>query len=630
MILSAAKLQKEFSAKAVLHNITFHLEEKEKMALIGVNGAGKTTLFRILLGQLAPDGGQLFIQKNARLGYLPQVAEYTSSHRIYDELNEVFAPLRRLEAEIRTLEHTMASDASPELMERYARLQDEFEKQEGYSAESRLRGVLKGLGFAESEYELPVSSLSGGQKSRVMLGKLLLMQPDILLLDEPTNHLDIESTQWLESYLAAFPGAAIIISHDRYFLDRLCTKTMEIERGVSTVYNGNYSYYLTEKAAREKAALREYEAQQAEIRRQEEIAARLRSYNTEMFIKRAQSREKILEKMEVLDKPASLDASMRLHFTPQIRSADIVASAQKLGKAFGPHTLFSNVDFEIRRGERVALIGANGIGKTTLFKMLMGELPPSSGELRLGVKVYPGYYDQTQESLHDDKSILDEIYDTYPTMTLSQIRRVLGSFLFRGDEVFKQIGVLSGGERARVSLCKIMLGQANFLLFDEPTNHLDIISREILENNLISYEGTIFFISHDRYFINRVATRIVELTPTGMENYLGNYDFYLDHKKAKAQELQRSTEPTAVKESFLQQKQSSSELRKKKTRIRQLESQIEKAEARIREIEEQMLQPEFYNAPLVFRELEKEKAELEASIETSMEKWDSLSSELDA
>ena len=277
-----------------------------------------------------------------------------------------------------------------------------------------------------------------------------------------------------------------------------------------------------------------------------------------------------------------------------------------------------------------ALAGNPNCGKTTLFKMLMGELPPSSGELRLGVKVYPGYYDQTQESLHDDKSILDEIYDTYPTMTLSQIRRVLGSFLFRGDEVFKQIGVLSGGERARVSLCKIMLGQANFLLFDEPTNHLDIISREILENNLISYEGTIFFISHDRYFINRVATRIVELTPTGMENYLGNYDFYLDHKKAKAQELQRSTEPTAVKESFLQQKQSSSELRKKKTRIRQLESQIEKAEARIREIEEQMLQPEFYNAPLVFRELEKEKAELEASIETSMEKWDSLSSELDA
>lgn len=524
MILSAAKIKKEFSAVPVLNNITFHLEEKEKMALIGVNGAGKTTLFRLILGQLTPDEGQLFLQKNLRIGYLPQTAEITSEHLIYDELKEVFIPVLRLEEELRSAEREMAGNSSPEFLARYARLQEQFEEAGGYSVESRIRGVLKGLGFCEEEYRLPVSSLSGGQKSRVMLGKLLLSQPDLLLLDEPTNHLDIEAIQWLEGYLASFPGAAIIISHDRYFLDKLCTKTMEIERGVSTVYNGNYSYYLTEKAAREKAALREYEAQQAEIKRQQEIAARLRSYNTEMFIKRAQSREKILDKMEVLEKPISLDASMRLHFTPQIRSADVVVTAQEVSKAFGTHELFSGVNFKILRGERVALIGANGIGKTTLFKMLMGETPPSSGELRLGVKVYPGYYDQTQESLHPDKTILDEIYDTYPSMTLSEIRRVLGSFLFRGEDVFKEIRCLSGGEKARVSLCKIMLSQANFLLFDEPTNHLDIISREILENNLTSYEGTIFFISHDRYFINRVATRILELTPTGTENYLGGYD----------------------------------------------------------------------------------------------------------
>ncbi|MBQ7049945.1 MAG: ABC-F family ATP-binding cassette domain-containing protein, partial [Firmicutes bacterium] len=480
MILSTSGIKKSFITHEVLKNVTFHIEAREKLALIGVNGAGKSTLFHILRGEMEPDEGQIFIQKNLRIGYLPQTADYQSDNRIEDELLTVFKPLQEMEAEMRSLEQIMQSGASPEQMDRYSKLLHDFEEQNGYGYHSMVRGVLNGLGFEEEEYQLPINYLSGGQKTRIMLGKLLLQAPDLLLLDEPTNHLDIESISWLESYLAAYKGAAIIISHDRYFLDKLCTKTMEIERGVATVYNGNYSYYIGEKEVRQKVAMREYEAQQTEIKRQEEIITKLRGYGMEKFIRRAQSREKILDKMELIDRPTELNASMNLHFTPSIQSAEIVLTAQEVSKQFDGRELFRGANFQIRRGERVALIGANGIGKTTLFKMIMGQLSPSYGNLHLGVKVYPGYYDQTQENLSPEKSILDEIYDSYPNLTIPQIRNILGSFLFRGDDVFKQIKTLSGGEKARVSLCKIMLGDANFLLLDEPTNHLDIISREIL------------------------------------------------------------------------------------------------------------------------------------------------------
>ena len=628
MILSTSGIKKSFITHEVLKNVTFHMEAREKLALIGVNGAGKSTLFHILRGEMEPDEGQIFIQKNLRIGYLPQTADYQSDNRIEDELLTVFKPLQEMEAEMRSLEQIMQSGASPEQMDRYSKLLHDFEEQNGYGYHSMVRGVLNGLGFEEEEYQLPINYLSGGQKTRIMLGKLLLQAPDLLLLDEPTNHLDIESISWLESYLAAYKGAAIIISHDRYFLDKLCTKTMEIERGVATVYNGNYSYYIGEKEVRQKVAMREYEAQQTEIKRQEEIITKLRGYGMEKFIRRAQSREKILDKMELIDRPTELNASMNLHFTPSIQSAEIVLTAQEVSKQFDGRELFRGANFQIRRGERVALIGANGIGKTTLFKMIMGQLSPSYGDLHLGIKVYPGYYDQTQENLSPEKSILDEIYDSYPNLTIPQIRNILGSFLFRGDDVFKQIKTLSGGEKARVSLCKIMLGDANFLLLDEPTNHLDIISREILESNLVSYEGTLLFISHDRYFINQVATRIIELTPDEIIPYLGNYDFYLEHRRVVEQKKQEEQPASQNKEAYTQQKMASSELRKKKARRNKLEKEIEEAETRIEEIKEKMLLPEFYSSAKAYAELEQQIEMLEESIMEMMEEWNVLSEEL--
>ena len=628
MILSTSGIKKSFITHEVLKNVTFHIEAREKLALIGVNGAGKSTLFHILRGEMEPDEGQIFIQKNLRIGYLPQTADYQSDNRIEDELLTVFKSLQEMEAEMRSLEQIMQSSATPEQMDRYSKLLHDFEEQNGYGYHSMVRGVLNGLGFEEEEYQLPINYLSGGQKTRIMLGKLLLQAPDLLLLDEPTNHLDIESISWLESYLAAYKGAAIIISHDRYFLDKLCTKTMEIERGVATVYNGNYSYYIGEKEVRQKVAMREYEAQQTEIKRQEEIITKLRGYGMEKFIRRAQSREKILDKMELIDRPTELNASMNLHFTPSIQSAEIVLTAQEVSKQFDGRELFRGANFQIRRGERVALIGANGIGKTTLFKMIMGQLSPSYGDLHLGVKVYPGYYDQTQENLSPEKSILDEIYDSYPNLTIPQIRNILGSFLFRGDDVFKQIKTLSGGEKARVSLCKIMLGDANFLLLDEPTNHLDIISREILESNLVSYEGTLLFISHDRYFINQVATRIIELTPDEIIPYLGNYDFYLEHRRVVEQKKQEEQPASQNKEAYTQQKMASSELRKKKARRNKLEKEIEEAETQIEEIKEKMLLPEFYSSAKAYAELEQQIEMLEESIMEMMEEWNVLSEEL--
>ena len=628
MILSTTGIQKSFITHEVLKNITFHLEAKEKMALIGVNGAGKSTLFHILLGDMDPDEGQIFIQKNLKIGYLPQTADYETDNRIEDELLTVFKPLQDMEAEIHALEQSMQLSSSKEQLDRYSALLHAFEEQNGYAYRSLVRGVLTGLGFAEEEYQLPVNYLSGGQKTRIMLGKLLLQSPDLLLLDEPTNHLDFESISWLESFLASFSGAAIIISHDRYFLDRLCTKTLEIERGISTVYAGNYSYYIQEKEVRQKIALKEYTAQQSEIKRQEQIIQQLRGFGQEKFIKRAQSREKVLEKMEILDRPTELNASMNLHFTPNIQSGEIVLTAQEVSKRFDERMLFSGANFEIRRGERIALIGANGIGKTTLFKMIMGQLSPTYGDLHLGVKVFPGYYDQTQENLSSEKSILDEIYDTYPQLTIPQIRNILGSFLFRGDDVFKPIWQLSGGEKARVSLCKIMLSNANFLLLDEPTNHLDIISREILENNLTSYQGTLFFISHDRYFINQVATRILELTPTSVIPYLGNYDFYLEHRRIQEQQRLLQTPASENKEAYSKQKLASSELRKKRNRKNKLESLIETSEQEIEMLKEKMLLPKYYSSANAYHELEIQVNVLEEGIMNMMEEWDRLSEEL--
>ncbi len=628
MILSVSGISKSFDGKEVLRDVSFHIEAREKAALIGINGAGKTTLFHILLGESQPDQGETYIAKNIRIGYLPQIAEYESENRIEDELLTVFRHLEEMELKMRDMESRMGEDQSESLMNQYAELQRQYEAQDGYQFRSRVRGVLAGLGFEEEEYSLPIRHLSGGQKTRVMLGKLLLQAPDLLLLDEPTNHLDIESLTWLEGYLSSYQGAALIISHDRYFLDRLCTKTIEIELGKARVYNGNYTYYIQEKEFRQKIAVRSYEAQQKEIARQEGIIRELRGRGQEKFIKRAQSREKVLEKMELVERPQSLNASMKLHLEPNVESAQVVLSAQEVCKRFDGRSLFEGINFEIRKGERVALIGANGIGKTTLFKMIMKEERASYGDLHLGVNVFPGYYDQTQENLSPEKTILDEIYDAYPNLTVPEIRNILGCFLFRGDDVFKLIGTLSGGEKARVSLCKIMLTGCNFLLLDEPTNHLDIASREVLEENLKAYRGTLLFISHDRYFINQIATRTLELTPDQMIPYLGGYDFYLEHKRAE--EIQKAQSMiTDSKQDFVTRKAGQSELRKIRSRADRLEKEIEQMEEEIEQIKKDMLLPQNYSSASKYQKLEDRMNELSEKIEQNMMEWDDLQKQLE-
>ena len=629
MILSCSHVRKAFLTQEVLKDCTFHIEAHEKVAMVGVNGAGKTTLLRILIGETEPDDGQIYRQKDLQIGYLAQASDYTSTQRIEEVLLTVFADLIHMEEEMRRLEQEISHASTPELLEAYDRLQQEFTRRDGYQYRSRVRGVLKGLGFQEAEYELPVSQLSGGQRSRVALARLLLEQPDLLLLDEPTNHLDIAAIQWLEGFLTAYNGACLLISHDRYFLDKLCTRTIELERGVSSEYHGNYTFYAHEKELRARQALKEYNIQQAEIRRQQGIIADLRSRGMEKFIRRAQSREKILDKMEVLDKPTELNANMKLRLVPSTLSGEDVLSAEDLSKQFDGNLLFEHVNFQIRRGEKIALLGSNGTGKTTLFKMIMGLIPATSGYLRTGVKVYPGYYDQQQENLTPGNTVLEEIYDAFPQMTLGQVRNVLGAFLFRGDDVFKPIEALSGGEKARVSLCKIMLADNNFLLLDEPTNHLDIPSREVLEDNLTNYEGTILFISHDRYFINKVADQIYELTQNGIRIYPGGYDYYLEHASAPEQEVQAKSNSTTAELDFYQQKKLQRERTRRKTRFARVEKEIEEIEWKLHEIEEKMLDPEFYNSSTEFARLEQDQQTLNQQLEALMEEWSELADALE-
>ena len=635
MILSAAHITKSFGTAEILKDVTFHLEAKEKVALVGINGAGKTTIFQILRGAYEPDEGTLFVQKDLRIGYLPQRVEMDSSERVEDELLKVFEPLRRMEERMRDLEQQMKASSSRELMDQYSRLQASYELADGYAYRSHVRGVLKGLGFAEEEYQMPITNLSGGQRSRIALSKLLLQKPDLLLLDEPTNHLDIAAIQWLERYLQDFSGAALIISHDRYFLDKLCTRTIELERGVTSDYSGSYTFYIAEKKKRIEAALRVYEAQQEEIRRQEEIIAKLRSFSQEKFIKRAQSREKILDKMDLVEKPITYDAAMKFHFKPRVLSGNDVLIAHDVSKSFDGRTLFSHAEFIIKRGEKIALLGANGAGKSTLFKMIMGQEKADSGHLVNGVKVTPGYYDQEQQNLTDSKSVLEEIYDAYPNLTVPEVRNILASFLFRGDDVFKQIGDLSGGEKARVSLCKIMLGDSNFLLLDEPTNHLDILSREVLEQNLNSYEGTLLFISHDRYFINQVAHRILVLTADGIRSYIGNYDEYIEQiaRQEAAASAASANEKNAVvsqeKTEYTERRRSQSDIRRQRTRLRMMEKDITDLEASIGEIEDKMQLPEFYSNYAAYHDLELQKKEASDRLEALYADWEALSAELE-
>ena len=546
MILSCQSICKSFGEKVILQDASFHIEEREKAALIGNNGAGKTTLLRIIMEEISADSGQVVIAKDKKIGYLAQYQDIHGHHTIYEELMTTKQYILDMEDKIRSLEQEMkyvAGDKLESLMNSYTRLTHQFELENGYAYKSEIVGVLKGLGFEEEDYGKQIENLSGGQKTRVALGKLLISKPDILLLDEPTNHLDMESIAWLETYLLNYPGAVFIVSHDRYFLDKVVTKIVEIEAAQMRMYEGNYSAYALKKAQLRDAQYKAYLNQQREIKHQEAVITKLRSFNREKSIKRAESRVKMLDKIQRIEKPIEIDNQMRISLEPRFISGNDVLTVEGLSKSFPGQTLFTDINFEIKRGERVALIGNNGTGKTTILKILNGIVAADAGRFALGSKVQIGYYDQEHHVLHMEKTIFQEISDTYPTLTETEIRNMLAAFLFTGDDVFKLIFSLSGGERGRVSLAKLMLSEANFLILDEPTNHLDIASKEILEEALNSYTGTVLYVSHDRYFINQTATRIMDLTNQAIVNYIGDYDYYLEKKDemtriyAPAQEL---------------------------------------------------------------------------------------------
>lgn len=634
MILSCHNLSKSFGEKIILKDASFHIEDREKAALIGNNGAGKTTLLRIIMDELPCDSGNVVISKDKNIGYLAQYQDIHGHHSIYEELLTTKQHILDMESRLRTLEQDM-KDASGEalesLMNTYTRLSHQFELENGYAYKSEVTGVLKGLGFEEEDFTKQIETLSGGQKTRVALGKLLLSKPDILLLDEPTNHLDMESISWLETYLLNYPGAVLIVSHDRYFLDKVVTKVIEIEAGNILSYNGNYSSFALKKAQLRDAQYKAYLNQQREIKHQEAVIAKLKSFNREKSIRRAESREKMLDKIQRLDKPMEIQNQMRISLEPRFISGNDVLSVEGLSKSFPGQTLFTNISFEIKRGERVALIGNNGTGKTTMLKILNGILEADAGEFTLGSKVQIGYYDQEHHVLHTEKTIFQEISDTYPTLTETEIRNMLAAFLFTGDDVFKEISALSGGERGRVSLAKLMLSEANFLILDEPTNHLDIASKEILEEALNSYTGTVLYVSHDRYFINQTATRILDLTNQAVVNYIGDYDYYLEKKDELTEKYAPAQAAEAevknISESKLtwqQQKEEEARKRKLANELKKVEARIEELETRDKEIDETLVLPDVCTNVARCTELSREKDAVLEELETLYERWEEL------
>ena len=639
MILSCQNICKAFGEKVILNDASFHIEDREKAALIGCNGAGKTTLLRIIMQELSADSGTVVLARDKNIGYLAQYQDIHGHHTIYEELLTTKQHIIDMERRIRNMEqemNTVTGDELNRLMETYTRLTHQFELENGYAYKSELTGVLKGLGFTEEDYDKQIETLSGGQKTRVALGKMLLSKPDILLLDEPTNHLDMESISWLETYLLNYPGAVLIVSHDRYFLNRVVTKVVEIELGKLTTFMGNYTDYAQKKEMLREARMKEYLNQQQEIKHQEAVIEKLRSFNREKSIKRAESREKMLDKMTPVEKPMELHTDMHLTLEPSCVSGNDVLSVEHLSKAFPPQILFEDVSFEIKRGEHVAIIGDNGTGKTTILKILNQVLKADSGSFRLGSNVKIGYYDQEHHVLHMEKTIFQEISDDYPNLNNTQIRKVLAAFLFTGDDVFKLIGDLSGGERGRVSLAKLMLSEANFLILDEPTNHLDITSKEILEHALNNYTGTVLYVSHDRYFINQTATRIMDLVNHTFVNYIGNYDYYLEKKEeltaaySNTSRLENNSSSAAAdlasdsKLSWQEQKEAQAKERKRANEFKKTEERIGVLEDRSAEIDILMSQEEVYTNSVKCQELAKERAEIDAELETLYEKWEEL------
>jgi len=641
MILACNNISKAFVTGPVLTNCSFHIEDKEKAAVVGVNGAGKSTLLRIIMNQLNADEGDVVISKDKTIGYLAQHQDLDSECTIYEELLQVKQYIIDMEIKMRTLEQDMKNahgQVLEQMLETYARLNHQYELENGYAYQSELTGVLKGLGFEEDDFLKSVSKLSGGQKTRVSLGKLLLSKPDIILLDEPTNHLDISSVAWLETFLANYDGTVIIVSHDRYFLDKVVTKIIEIDHCKTSAFIGNYSAYAKKKALLRHAEMRAYLNQQKEIKHHEEVITKLKSFNREKSIKRAESREKMLSKIDVLEKPIHDTAEMRINLSPRLISGNDVLTVTDLSKSFPPLTLFQNLDFEIKRGEKVAIIGDNGTGKTTILKMINHVLKPDQGEITLGSKVHIGYYDQEHNILHPEKTLFDEISDDYPTLTNTQIRNVLAAFLFTNDDVYKLIKDLSGGERGRISLAKLMLSESNFLILDEPTNHLDIVSKEILENAINNYTGTVLYVSHDRYFINKTATRILDLTNSTLVNYIGNYDYYLE----KAEQLTKTCTNTSLeqadslhyepdnvnapntKDEWKALKEQQSHLRKLQTRIDKAEDEIAHLEKRNNQLETLICDITIATDAVRLQEIQNELDQNHAQLEVLYADWEQL------
>ncbi|MBE5843313.1 MAG: ABC-F family ATP-binding cassette domain-containing protein [Butyrivibrio sp.] len=662
MILNCHDLSKSFDGKDILKGVSFHIEDNEKAAIVGINGAGKTTLLRMLIGELAPDSGTVTLSKGATFGYLAQNQNIDSAHSIYEELREMKRDVIDLETNIRAAEAQMdvlTGDELNKLMDRYAQMNHEYQLKNGYAWQSEIVGVAKGLGFSEEEFDKRISTLSGGQKTRVALGKLLLQSPDLIILDEPTNHLDMNSIRWLEGYLMNYKGAVLIVSHDRYFLDKIAQKVIEIDQTKADVYTGNYTQYAKKREQIRAAKLRAYLNQQAEIKHQEEVIDKLKSFNREKSIKRAESREKMLDKIERLEKPTEARDDMRITLTPSCVSGNDVMQVYSIGKSFGNEQLFKNISFEIKRGERVAIIGDNGTGKTTMLKIINNMETLDEGEITLGVKVHIGYYDQEHQVLHNDKTLFEELSDAYPSMNNTEIRNTLAAFLFTGDDVFKRIGDLSGGEKGRVSLAKLMLSDANFLILDEPTNHLDITSKEILEDALCGYEGTVLYVSHDRYFINRTATRILDLTHGQMINYIGNYDYYMEHCEEQTARvlaengsnssfgrgIEMSSSSAATASSFGKyassesssnesnsgaadwkaQKEEQARKRKQEAALKKCEEEIAKLEERNEKINEKLLDPEVATDLTKVRKLSDELAANDERLNTLYDEWGELS-----